>query len=91
MSDLFAADTHTRQHAPTGPIRHRAHLGHARLFHQLLRRARHPRHIPFVRDLFRMSRPHADDALVIVTAGAGALLWMELVKRYANSTERGQS
>jgi P-type Ca2+ transporter type 2C len=44
-------------------------------------------YIPFVRDLFRMSRPHADDALVIVMAGAGALLWMELVKRYANSTE----
>jgi len=48
-------------------------------------------YVPFVRDLFRMSRPHADDALVIVMAGAGALLWMELVKRYANSTERGRS
>jgi Ca2+-transporting ATPase len=48
-------------------------------------------YVPLVRDLFRMSRPHADDALVIVVAGAGALLWMELVKRYANSTERGRS
>jgi Ca2+-transporting ATPase len=48
-------------------------------------------YVPLVRDLFRMSRPHADDALVIVMAGAGALLWMELVKRYANSTERGRS
>jgi P-type Ca2+ transporter type 2C len=48
-------------------------------------------YVPFVRDLFRMSRPHADDALVIVMAGAGALLWMELVKRYANATEPGRS
>jgi P-type Ca2+ transporter type 2C len=45
-------------------------------------------YVPFVRDLFRMSRPHADDALVIVMAGAGALLWMEAVKRYSNATSR---
>jgi Ca2+-transporting ATPase len=45
-------------------------------------------YVPFVRDLFRLSRPHADDALVIVVAGAGALLWMEAVKRYSNATSR---
>jgi P-type Ca2+ transporter type 2C len=39
-------------------------------------------YVPFIRNLFRMSRPHADDALVIVAAGAGALLWMELTKRF---------
>jgi Ca2+-transporting ATPase len=38
-------------------------------------------YVPFLRDLFRVSRPHADDALVIAAAGMGALLWMELVKR----------
>jgi P-type Ca2+ transporter type 2C len=38
-------------------------------------------YVPFVRDLFRLSRPHADDALIIVVAGAGALLWMEITKR----------
>jgi len=37
--------------------------------------------VPFVRDLFRMSRPHADDSLVILLAAAAALLWMETVKR----------
>jgi P-type Ca2+ transporter type 2C len=43
-------------------------------------------YLPFVRELFRLSRPHADDALVIVAAGLGALLWMEMVKRFSNST-----
>jgi Ca2+-transporting ATPase len=38
-------------------------------------------YVPFVRDLFRMSRPHADDTFVIVVAGIGALVWMEIVKR----------
>ncbi len=38
-------------------------------------------YVPAVRDLFRMSRPHADDALVIVVAATGALVWMEAVKR----------
>jgi len=38
-------------------------------------------YIPPVRDLFRMSRPHAGDALVIVVAATGALVWMEAVKR----------
>ena len=33
-----------------------------------------------VRDLFRMSRPHADDSLVIIVAGIAALVWMETVK-----------
>jgi len=37
--------------------------------------------VPFVRDLFRMSRPHADDSLVILLAAAAALVWMETVKR----------
>ena len=43
-------------------------------------------YVPFVRDLFRMSRQHADDAAVIAVAGATALTWMEAVKRYSNST-----
>ena len=38
-------------------------------------------YVPPVRDLFRMSRPHAADALVIVVAAIGALIWMETVKR----------
>jgi Ca2+-transporting ATPase len=38
-------------------------------------------YVPPVRDLFRMSRPHADDALVIVVAATSALVWMEAVKR----------
>jgi Ca2+-transporting ATPase len=38
-------------------------------------------YVPFVRDLFRVSRPHADDTLVIALAGLGALVWMEIVKR----------
>ena len=38
-------------------------------------------YVPRLQDLFRMSRPHADDALVIVVAAVGALLWMEIVKR----------
>jgi Ca2+-transporting ATPase len=38
-------------------------------------------YVPFVQDLFRMSRPHADDTVVIALAGIGALVWMELVKR----------
>jgi Ca2+-transporting ATPase len=37
--------------------------------------------VPLIRDLFRMSRPHADDTAVIVVAGVGALIWMEIVKR----------
>jgi hypothetical protein len=35
-------------------------------------------YVPFVQDLFRMSRPHAADTVVIVPAG---IVWMELVKR----------
>ncbi len=38
-------------------------------------------YVPFVRDLFRMSRPHADDAVMILLASLGALVWMEIVKR----------
>ena len=38
-------------------------------------------YLPLVSDLFRMSRPHAADAIVIVLAGAGALAWMEIIKR----------
>ncbi len=38
-------------------------------------------YVPFVRDLFRMSRPHADDTAVIVVAEIGAWIWMEIVKR----------
>ena len=38
-------------------------------------------YVPPVRDLFRMSRPHPDDALVIVVVATGALIWMEAVKR----------
>jgi Ca2+-transporting ATPase len=38
-------------------------------------------YVPLVRDLVRMSRPHADDAVVIAVTGAGALLWMEAMKR----------
>ena len=38
-------------------------------------------YVPFARDLFHMSRPHADDAAVVVVAGLGALAWMEIVKR----------
>jgi Ca2+-transporting ATPase len=46
-------------------------------------------YVPFIRDLFRVSRPHADDALVIVVAGAGALLWVEITKRlFATSRPR---
>jgi P-type Ca2+ transporter type 2C len=33
-----------------------------------------------IRDLFRMSRPHADDSLVIIVASVAALVWMETVK-----------
>ena len=49
-------------------------------------------YVPPVRDLFRMSRPHADDALVIVVAATGALLWMEAVKhglRYGSPAPEG--
>ena len=38
-------------------------------------------YVPLVRDLFRTSRPHAADAIVIVLASAGALAWMEIIKR----------
>jgi Ca2+-transporting ATPase len=38
-------------------------------------------YLPPVGDLFRMSRPHAVDAIVIVLASAGALGWMEIIKR----------
>ena len=38
-------------------------------------------YVPLVGDLFRMSRPHAADAIVIVLAAVGALAWMEIVKR----------
>jgi len=38
-------------------------------------------YVPFIRNLFSMSRPHLDDAIVIVIAAAGAFVWMELVKR----------
>ncbi len=43
-------------------------------------------YVPAVRDLFRMSRPHADDALVIVGAALGALIWMEAVKRRVHAS-----
>jgi P-type Ca2+ transporter type 2C len=38
-------------------------------------------YVPPIRDLFRMSRPHADDAIVIVVAAIASLAWMEIVKR----------
>ncbi len=41
-------------------------------------------YVPFVRDLFRMSRPHAIDVVVIAVAGISALIWMEFVKRSVN-------
>ena len=40
-------------------------------------------YVPPVRDLFRMSRPHADDAIMILLASLGAFMWMEIVKRRA--------
>jgi len=43
-------------------------------------------YVPFVGGLFRMSRPHADDAVVVVVAGIGALVWMEAVKRSVSAT-----
>jgi Ca2+-transporting ATPase len=46
-------------------------------------------YVPFVRDLFRMSRPHADDTAVIVVAGLGALVWMEIVKRSVKAAPEG--
>jgi Ca2+-transporting ATPase len=45
-------------------------------------------YVPMVRDLFRMSRPHADDALIILLATLGALAWMEIVKRQVTGSER---
>ena len=41
-------------------------------------------YVPFVRDLFRMSRPHAIDVFMIAIAGISALAWMEIVKRSMN-------
>ena len=41
-------------------------------------------YVPMVRDLFRMSRPHAIDTVVIAVAGISALIWMEIVKRSVN-------
>jgi Ca2+-transporting ATPase len=38
-------------------------------------------YVPLVRELFHMSRPHLDDMAVIVVAGSGAFVWMEVVKR----------
>jgi Ca2+-transporting ATPase len=46
-------------------------------------------YVPFVRDLFRMSRPHADDTVVIAVAGIGALCWMEIVKRSVKAAPEG--
>ena len=45
-------------------------------------------YVPFVRDLFRVSRPHADDTVVIAFAALGALLWMEIVKRAVGAVPR---
>jgi Ca2+-transporting ATPase len=39
-------------------------------------------YVPFFGNLFHMSRPHTDDAAVIVLAGIVALAWMEGVKRW---------
>jgi Ca2+-transporting ATPase len=38
-------------------------------------------YVPSVRELFRMSRPHVDDAAMILAASIGALVWMEIVKQ----------
>ena len=38
--------------------------------------------VPFLRELFRLALPHADDLLVVAAAGATALVWMETVKRF---------
>jgi len=38
-------------------------------------------YVPVVRDLFRMSRPHANDAALVLLASLAALVWMEAVKR----------
>ena len=44
-------------------------------------------YIPVIRDLFRMSTPHAIDAVVVLLVSIGALVWMEAVKhRVADST-----
>ena len=37
-------------------------------------------YVPLLRELFRLSRPHATGAAAIVAAGLGALAWMEIVK-----------
>jgi Ca2+-transporting ATPase len=37
-------------------------------------------YVPFIGGVFHMSRPHADDAVVVVVASIGALVWMEVVK-----------
>jgi hypothetical protein len=46
-------------------------------------------YVPFVRDLFRPSRPRADDAVVIRVAGIGALVWMEIVKKRVRAAPAG--
>ena len=38
-------------------------------------------YVPLTRDLFRMSRPHADDAAAIFLVSLGTLVWLEIVKR----------
>ena len=45
-------------------------------------------YVPFVGGVFHMSRPHADDAVVVVVAGIGALVWMEVVKRSVSEAPR---
>jgi len=38
-------------------------------------------YVPWLRDLFRLTTIHADDAVVIVAATAAAFVWMESIKR----------
>jgi hypothetical protein len=46
-------------------------------------------YVPLIRDLFRMSTPHAIDAVVVLFVSIGALVWMEAVKhRVADNTNR---
>jgi Ca2+-transporting ATPase len=41
--------------------------------------------VPPLRVLFKLAMPHPDDLLIVVAAGLGALVWMELVKHAARA------
>jgi hypothetical protein len=42
--------------------------------------------VPFLRDLFRLAVPHAQDLLVVAGAGLASLAWMETVKLVARAS-----